>query len=70
MIEEIKATEMISGISQKSYYLQGIELLLDLIIVANWGLYLITLNTSGVKTTKHQGNSVDMKSFNHHLFGD
>lgn len=34
-INEKEATEMISGISQKSYYPQGIDLLLDLLIVAN-----------------------------------
>lgn len=35
MIEEIEATEMISGISQKSYYLQGAEFLLELFIVTS-----------------------------------
>lgn len=34
MIKEIKATEIISGISPKSYYLRGIEFLLDLFVVA------------------------------------
>lgn len=61
---------MISGISQKSYYPQGIELLLELFIVGNGGLYFLSLNTSGVKITKQGGNSADMKWFNHHLFGD
>lgn len=70
MIEEVKATEMISGIPQKSYYPQGIELLLDLFIAANWGLCFLSLDTSGVKTTEHWENSADMKWFNHHLFGD
>lgn len=52
---------MISGISQKSYYPQGIELLLELFIVGNGGLYFLSLNTSGVKITKQGGNSADMK---------
>lgn len=42
MLEEIEATETISGISQKSYYPQEIELLLDLFIVANRGLYFLS----------------------------